>query len=656
LSEENKPGESRSTGLPPEAYQAIDGDKYPPYIPASQTTVPEATLRAIVLGAVLGIIFGAANAYLGLKVGMTVTASIPVAVISMGILRAGAFKEPTILENNIVQTVGSAGEAIAAGIVFTIPALIMMNLTPTLGLMFTIACLGGLLGVIMMIPLRRFLIVKEHGKLPYPEGTGCADVLVAGERGGTRVKKVFFGLGVGAIYKFFVDVDAGGLWEETPSAGIPFFKKAEVGLDALPSLLGVGFIIGPRISAVMLAGGALAWLGLIPLINSVGSLLSAPLYPETQRLISEMSASDIWDAYVRYIGAGAVALGGIVSLVKAIPTIAESFSVSLKELLGRSRSESPKRTQREIGATWVLAGSIAIAVLIWILPEMPVGLLGALLIVVFTFFFSTVASRIVGLIGGSSCPISGMTIATLLATALIFAKLGWTGTAGKIAAVSIGAIVCVGISTAADISQDLKTGFLLGATPRKQQLTELVGVVSSAAVIGFVILVLHQSFGIGSSRLPAPQANLMKMVVEGVMDRNLPWALVLTGVSIAIVVELLGVPSLPFAVGLYLPMSLSTPIMVGGLLRHAVERDRDSKRVAERRESGVLFSSGMIAGGATVGVLLAIYIYLKDRIMFLRDLPTPLIGTHWIGALGAELLSLGAFAILSFVLWKSTKD
>ena len=633
-------------GLSPTAYGGVEGDKYEPYV-SPHTLIPEFSIRATILGIVLGIIFGAANAYLGLRVGMTVTASIPVAVISMGILR-GVFKKGTILENNIVQTVGSAGESLAAGIIFTVPALILLNMTPSLTTIFLIAALGGFLGVLMMIPLRNVLMVKEHGNLPFPEGTGCAEVLVAGEEGGAGIRKVFAGVGLGAVYKLLMDSSALGLWSDSPEGKIPFYKSAAVGMDTYPALLGVGFIIGPRISALMLAGGALGWLVLIPLISALGASSSAAIYPATE-LIRNMEPGDIWNWYIRYIGAGAVAVGGIISLVKSFPLLVQSFGKGLGVT-----DKTGLRTRKDLPKWLVLVGCLALAVTIWGVPQLDINLVGAILLVFFTFFFVTVSARVVGLIGGSSLPISGMTIAALLATSLVFTAMGWTGAAGKFAALSIGAVVCVAISCAGDISQDLKTGYLLGATPYRQQISELFGVITSAMIIGIVVMLLHHSFTIGSEQLPAPQATLMKLVVEGVMDQNLPWTFVLCGAFIAVVVELLGIPALPFAVGLYLPMSLSTPIMVGGVVRWIVERKGSKAEIKERRENGVLWSSGLIAGEATIGILLALFIYLKDKWAALQGIQTPLIGKIVQGT-GDGIISLAVFAILTFLLWRTTR-
>jgi putative OPT family oligopeptide transporter len=566
-----------------------------------EARVPEFSPRAIIAGILIGIVFGAANAYIGLKVGLTVSASIPAAVIAIGLF--SRFKRrATVLETNMVQTVGSAGESLAAGVIFTVPALIVLGLIPALSKVFILAVVGGILGVLFMIPLRRHLIVKEHGKLPFPEGTACAEVLVAGDAGGSRMRMIMAGLGIAAVYDFLMEGAA--VWPYRPSWRIRGVDGAQAGGEVAPALLGVGYVIGPKIAGIMLAGGALGWLVLIPVIKMMGASLSEPLYPATT-LIRDMAPSDIWNHYIRYIGAGAVAFGGLVTLIKAVPTIVESFGEGLREVFRRRMGEEGVRTGRDLPMKAVLSGAVALGVLAWLLPQIPVNAMGAFLIVLFSFFFVTVSSRIVGLLGSSSNPASGMTIATLLATSLVFLGMGWTGPAGMVAAVSVGAVVCIAICIAGDTSQDLKTGFLVGATPRLQQLGEMIGVLSSAAVIGWVVFFLHETYGIGSERLPAPQAVLMSMVVRGVLTMSLPWTLVIIGAFLAMCVELLGVPSLPFAVGLYLPIRLSTPIMAGGLVRLIANRTRSPEVLHERRERGVLMSSGLIAGGGIMGLLVA---------------------------------------------------
>lgn len=603
---------SDKRGLPKEAYLEVPGDEYRPYVPATEEPA-EFSFRAVGLGVVLAVVFGAANAYLGLKVGMTVSASIPAAVISMGVLRTVFGGQVSVLENNMAQTVGSAGESLAAGVIFTIPALILMGVKPDLFSIFLLALLGGWLGVLFMIPLRRFLIVQEHGRLPYPEGAACAEVLVAGEEGGDKAKLVFAGVGVAALYKLFMDKAGFFMWKEEVEWHVPGLLKGVVGFDVLPALLGVGYIIGPRIAAFMLAGAVLGWFAIIPFIAMLGAGLTAPVFPSTET-IAQMDCWAIWNNYLRYIGAGAVAMGGVVSLLKSLPIIMSSFSVGFRQLTKTKKQATRSdravpRTDQDIPLNIVLLLIVALGLLIWILPQVPLNFLGTILVVLFTFFFVTVSSRIVGLVGSSSNPASGMTIATLLATTLILSACGYTGTTGAIAAISIGAIACIGICIAGDTSQDLKTGFLVGATPRRQQVGEMVGVLGSALFVGLTLYMLHQAYGIGSKDLAAPQATLMKMVVEGVLQGTLPWGFVIFGAFCALAVELLGVGSLPFAIGLYLPIHLSTPIMLGGVIRWAFEGLRKGPDKDERREDGILYASGLIAGDALVGVGLAPLVY-----------------------------------------------
>lgn len=633
-------------GLAPEAYEPVPGEEYPPYVPASRE-IPELTVKAIVIGIVLGVVFGAANAYLGLRVGLTVSASIPAAVMSIAIFRA--LRTGTVLETNIVQTIGSAGESLAAGVIFTLPALYVWGLDAPWYQLATVAFLGGLLGVLFMIPLRRLLVSGEHGVLPFPEGTACAEVQVAGEAGGAKAKLVFAGLGLGAVYQFLVNGSAVALWQASPEAHVfgegarPGLRKVVAGGDLTPELLGVGFIIGPKIAAVMLAGGLTAWFGLIPLIDLFGTGLAAPVFPETQALIADMDAATIWTRYVRYIGAGAVAAGGIVTLVKALPLIAGSLAAGL-----RSRNEeegSGLRTDRDLPLGMVLGAAGVVALALWLTPFIEVSLLGALLMVVFAFFFVTVSARIVGLIGSSSNPVSGMTIAALLVTSLIFLSVGDTDTRARVAVLLVGAVVCIAAAIAGDTSQDLKTGFLVGATPARQQVAELIGLPFAAVAMAFVLKLLHDAYGIGSAELAAPQATLMATVIDGVLAQSLPWGLVFVGASIAIVVELLGVPSLPFAVGLYLPLSLTTPIFAGGVVRWLIERRYEGRVLQEKREAGVLFSSGLIAGAALLGVLLAIPVAFAPGM-----LEAVHVGPEWMGA-AAPLVSTLIFVGLAFTVW-----
>lgn len=581
--------------------------EFKPYIPANRV-MPEFTPTAIIIGILMSIIFGAANAYIGLRVGMTISASIPAAVISMGIIR-GIMKRESILENNMVQTIGSAGESLAAGAIFTLPALFIWSrelgmAQPSLIRIIMISLSGGVLGALLMLPLRKALIVNEHGVLPYPEGTACAEVLIAGETGGAKAATVFKGLGIGSAFKFITDGIK--LFPSEIEWAIPGYKGAAIGMDTLPALLGVGFIVGPSISAVMLSGAILGWLVIIPLITHLGQFIPDIIYPASKPLM-ELGYWDIWDNYIRYIGAGAVAFGGILSLIKSLPLIIKTFKEAMGGLKATSKNVSTLRTEEDMSIKVAIIGVLAIIVFIGITDFIPVGIMGALIIAIFGFFFATVSARLVGLIGSSNNPVSGMTIATLLITSIIFKAIGFTGEEGMIGALAVGSVICIIAAMAGDMSQDLKTGFLVGATPRKQQYGELIGAIAAALVIGGVLILLNKAWEFGSKELPAPQATLMKLVIEGVMNGNLPWALIFTGIGIGVVVELLGVQILPFAVGLYLPIHLSTPIMVGGILRGILNKKKEKKELLNRKvEGGVLFASGLIAGEGLVGILLAI--------------------------------------------------
>ena len=579
---------------------------FKPYISADRV-MPEMTATSIILGIILAIVFGAANAYLGLKVGLTISASIPAAVISMGVIRV-IMKKDSILENYMVQTIGSAGESVAAGAIFTLPALFIWanewgTADPSLVEIAMIALCGGFLGVLFMIPLRQALIVKEHGVLMYPEGTACAEVLLAGEEGGSKASVVFSGLGIAAAYKFISD----GLkiFPSEISWDIPVYKGSAFGTSVLPALLGVGYICGPKISAYMFAGGILSWLALMPALATFGG--ESIIFPGTVP-ISQMDPSTIWSSYVRYIGAGAVAAGGIMSLIKSLPLIVTTFRDAMKEY--SVKSDGVKlRTEEDMNMKVVGILVLIVILVIWLTPAIPVSFLGAILIAVFGFFFSTVSARIVGIIGSSNNPVSGMTIATLLFTTIIFKSTGLTGHDGMTAAIAVGSIIAVIAAISGDTSQDLKTGYIVGATPKKQQIGELIGVVASAVVIGGVLYLLNAAWGYGSAELPAPQANLMKLVVEGVMEGNLPWTLVFIGVFIAIVVELLGIPVMPFAVGMYLPIQTSSAIMIGGCVRLIVDK---MKGVTEKQRAGMvnsalLYTSGLIAGEGILGILLAVF-------------------------------------------------
>ncbi len=581
--------------------------EFKPYVPANKV-MPEMTATSIIIGALMAVIFGAANAYIGLRVGMTISASIPAAVISMGIIR-GILKKDSILENNMVQTIGSAGESLAAGAIFTLPALFIwsqeLGMTPPSMLnIIVIALVGGTLGVFLMLPLRKALIVNEHGVLPYPEGTACAEVLMAGEKGGNQAKIVFQGLGIGSLFKFITD--GLKLFPSEIEYGLKTYKGAAVGMDTLPALLGVGFIVGPQISAYMLSGAVLGWLVIIPLITHLGQFIPDIIYPAAKPL-SQLGYWDIWSNYLRYMGAGAVAFGGIFSLIKSLPLIFRTFKEAIGGFKESKGTVTNLRTDEDMSGKVAFIGVIALIIFIASTSIIPVGLAGAIIIAIFGFFFATVSARLVGLVGSSNNPVSGMTIATLLITSAIFKAIGFDGEAGMIGALSVGTVICIISAMAGDMSQDLKTGFLVGATPRKQQYGELIGVLASGLAIGFVLALLNKAWGFGSQQLPAPQATLMKLVIEGVMNGNLPWALVFAGIGIGIVVELLGIQVLPFAVGLYLPIHLSTPIMVGGILRGILEKRKEDKEIIRQKvDSGVLYSSGLIAGEGLIGIFLAI--------------------------------------------------
>jgi putative OPT family oligopeptide transporter len=583
--------------------------EFKPFI-SHTTLLREFSLKALMLGIFFGLVFGAATVYLGLKIGLTVSASIPIAVLSIVVLKK--FGQSTILENNIVQTIGSAGESIAAGVTFTIPALVLLGYQLQYSTIFILAIIGGILGVFFMIPLRRLLIVREHGKLPYPEGTACADVLIAGEQKGALAQKVFMGLGAGFLYKSMMSVL--NLWKETPSYALKSYKGAIVDGEISPELLGVGYIIGPRIAGVMVAGGVLASLVLIPLIKIFGDLLPIVI-PPGKTTISNMSPGEIWHYYIRYIGGGAVVFGGLVTLVKALPTIYSAFRDSMKEVFktyekGADHLFKKIRTEKDIPTLVTILGSLILIFVIAKLPFLPGNtfshVLAAIMIVIFGFFFVTVSSRIVGLIGSSSNPISGMTITTLMITCLIFVALGWTGHEYTIVALSIGAIVCIAAANGGNTSQDLKTGYIVGATPFWQQIGLIIGVITSSVVIGITLIKMHSVFTIGSSVLPAPKAQLMTIIIEGVLTKQLPWDLILVGFFIGAVIQLCGVEVLPFAVGTYLPMSVSTPIFVGGMINYFINKFDKIKESEAELSPGVLYSSGLIAGGALTMIGLAV--------------------------------------------------
>ena len=699
---------------------------FQPYIPAA-TRIPELTLSGVVLGSILGIIFGASSLYLVLRVGMTVSASIPVAVLSITLFRAASkvlgTRPATILQNNIVQTTGSAGESIAFGIGVTMPALMILGYDMDLARLILVAALGGLLGILMMIPLRRAFIVKQHGQLTYPEGTACAKVLIVGEQGGASAQTVFAGFGLAFVYQ--VLMQGLKLWQEYPQKAITGFKAAVVSLEANPILMGVGYIIGFRTSCVMAGGGILAALVLVPAIALFGANAVAPIFPGTKP-IAAMAPEEIQRQYVLYIGAGAVATGGVISLMQALPLIVGSLWSGLRDLGTSAKSRGTGRTERDLPLWLVGLGTIGLVAAIastHLLPASQWGrIVGALLIVVCGFLFVTVSSRLTGEIGSSSNPISGMTVATLLLTCLIFVLLGWVGKEYRLAALSIAGIVCIAASNGGTTSQDLKTGFLVGATPWTQQVSILVGALSSAIVIGFTLLLLNDAGTVVTSKaeyLPtaqanvakltetathdgksyhvwrvlepmtgaqpgkylvddggqarflvdpaingivetrddgskvfkykAPKATLMAFIIDGIMTRKLPWGLVLLGVFLAVVMHLAGVPALAFAVGVYLPLSTSMPIFVGGLVRWLVDGIKRTPAEESDSSPAVLLASGYIAGGAIAGILIALFLVIPGASTLLdlsRRLPPVWNDSPWpslviFGIMTAILLLVG---------------
>jgi len=634
--------------------------EFKPYIPASKVT-PELTVTSIIMGVILAVVFGAANAYLGLRVGMTVSASIPAAVISMGVIRV-IMKKNSILESNVVQTIGSAGESLAAGAIFTLPALFLWASEgvmdkPGIVEITLIALLGGLLGVFFMVPLRNALIVKEHGTLPYPEGTACAEVLLAGEEGGANASTVFAGMGFAALFKFIID----GI--KAVPGEVSFRVKGfagEIGTQIYPAVMSVGYICGFRISSYMFAGGVLSWLVLIPLIVMFGE--NAVVYPSDGatigQIFAESGAGGIWGSYIRYIGAGALAAGGIISLIKSLPLIIRTFKDALKSInvKGGNALTNVERTANDLNMKVVLIAIAVLTLAVWLIPAIPVNLLGALIIVIFGFFFATVSSRMVGLVGSSNNPVSGMAIATLLIATLILKFTGASGAEGMAAAIAIGSIICIVAAISGDTSQDLKTGYLLGSTPKKQQIGEIIGVCAAALAIGGTLYLLDSAWGFGSAELGAPQATLMKMIIEGVMSAELPWNLVFVGAFIAILVEVIGIPVLPFAIGVYLPVQLNACILVGGIVRLAFDKMK-KKEEEEKKEiinDGILFCSGMIAGEGLVGIVLALLaVFGVDKVLDISGmLNLPPVASS-IGSL--VVFGLIICTLLKFSIWKKRK-
>ena len=619
---------------------------FKPYV-SPQEDLAEFTWRSVAPGILFGIIFGAANAFLGLRAGLTISTSIPIAVMTVAAFK---FVRGNILEANMSQTIGSASSSVASGVIFTLPALFLWQLDPSLLQMTLLALAGGLLGVLFMIPLRRFLIEKEHKTLPYPEGTACAEVLIASRTGGGRARAVFTGLFGGAIFKGIVGGFA--LVPDEIDVKVPFLKKGEIGTEVSAALFGVGYILGPRVAAVMVGGGLLSSLVIIPIIATWGEGRATPLFPETTLRIAEMTAGQIWSRYVRYIGAGAVAAAGILTLIKSIPTMVESFRVGTAQLRRRATTDSDvvPRTSRDLPFSTTIIGAICVIGLLAVVPQafatLPTfvhRLVAAVLVAIFAFFFVTVASRIVGLVGVTSNPTSGMTIAALLGTSALFLAMGWTDAAGKAGALTVGTVVAIAASISGDTSQDLKTGYLLGATPRRQQIGEILGVLTSATAVCATVIMLDGIYGFGTKELPAPQATLMKLVIEGVLDQNLPWTLVGIGVCITIVAALLRLPTLAFAVGVYLPVVTMVPIFLGGLLRLWADRGEGAQA---RAEQGVLIGSGFVGGEGLVGLLIAVFVGAMGM--------TP-VGSEWLGGF-AMWGSTIAFAALIAWFWYAIRS
>jgi putative OPT family oligopeptide transporter len=717
---------------------------FKPFVSPDQTP-PEFTFRALLLGSIFGVIFGAVTVYVGLRAGLTVAASIPIAVLSISILRA--FGRASILENNIVQTTGNAGQSIASGVIFTLPALVFLGFDLEYSRIFMLALIGGWLGVLFMIPLRRQLIVEEHGNLPYPEGTACADVLISGERGGSLASRVFLGLGLGALYTFFQNEYLLKAWPGNPAYDPDFgpdhvLKGSSINAATTSEYLGVGYIIGPRVAGVIFAGGVFSWLVIMPLIYFFGKELPHSVYPG-QVPIAQMSPSDLWSTYIKPMGAGAVAAAGLITLLKTLPTIFGALGAGIRNMRpGTSAAKAkPIRTEDDLSMGVVLIGSLLIVALMFAFLEFkPVpgafvgwaaNLAASLLVVVFGFLFVTVSSRIVGLVGSSASPVSGMTIATLMATCAVFLVMGWTASAFGALAITIGGVVCIAASNSGDTSQDLKTGYIIGATPRHQQIALMIGVVVSTVVIGFTLnlmntglqefhaapqawdvnashpgvaiqpdssklptqirviannktssehssseytilnaigstelqdgkylyspathqIEVHWIQGIGSVNAPAPQAKLMATVINGILSRKLPWGLVLLGVALVIGIELLGVRSLTFAVGAYLPIGTTLPIFVGGIVRwlvdQAVKKSGGEAAEADSEISpGSLFASGLIAAGGIVGLIGVALKAIEATYYDNRDLlniPHTILDNNYV--------SVAAFALLAFSLY-----
>ncbi len=604
---------SENKGLSHSAYGGVDGKDYVPYIPANQV-LPELTFLSVFIGVILAAVFASANTYLALNVGMTIAAGIPAAILGTGILRM-FIKRSVILEANMISGIAAMGESLAGGIVFTLPAIIIWQMNLSFTTIVIVTLLGGLLGILFVVPLRKYLVIEEHGKLAFPESMAAAEVLVTGNSGGSGFKTVMTGLGLGAVYKFL----SGGLllWAEEPEWAIKLTQNGKpvyesfFGLDAMASLAGVGMIVGIEASLYMFAGSVVANFALIPLIKYIGATATVALFPATVP-ISEMSAGAIRGSYIRYIGAGAVAAGGFISLAKSMPTIVRSFKSAMSGIGGNAGT---KRTDLDAPMTWVIGAAVLVFVLSWLLPMIKAGVVGALLAVLFSFFFAVVSARICGIIGASNNPVSGMTIATLLFVTSVLKALGYVGNVGMVTAIIIGGIVCVAIAVAGGAGQAMKTTYIIGGTPKKVQIGMYLGIVIGSLAAAGTVLLLANTYGIGGDNgVAAPQATLMSMVVQGVMDGQLPWSLVLVGMTFGVMCELMGLPVLPVALGIYLPIHLSSGILVGGIVRLLVEKKFKKKDEAQGKiqvEKGILLASGLVAGDAIMGIVVAVLAALK---------------------------------------------
>ncbi len=636
--------------------------EHKPFVPAN-VDMKDFNFKTVILGVILGAVFGSANAYLGLLVGLTISTAIPLAVVSVAILRilTPVFGRSSILECNISQTTGSASSSLASGIIFTIPALFIWGYDPSMLQMTLLAICGGVTGVLFMIPLRAFLIVKEHDNLPYPEGTAAAEVLIAASEGGSSASNVFVGLGIGAVYKALLSLFY--LWPSKVAIHLPLLKKAVVGVSTTPALIGVGYILGRRIGAIMVGGGLISWVVIIPFIaykygdtliwdNTLMYLRSRGLDPSIT-LVGQLSAKEIWEGYIRIIGAGAVAAAGIITVARSIPTMFESLKIGVKEIRSSATGldEGKLRTEQDLSLKWVLLGISLVVFVLSVVPQalgthtfFAMRLISALAIVTFAFAFVTVSSRIVGLIGVSSNPTSGMAIVTILGTGLVFKLLGWTDMTGKVTALTIGTVVCIAASIAGDISQDLKTGYIIGATPRKQQISEIIGAAGSAFFVCLAVYYLGKAYGFGSDALPAPQATLMKTVLDGVLGGDLRWDLVGIGAVFAIVITFFRIPPLAFAVGMYLPLYTMTPVFIGGLIRHFVENRYKIAGDEKGKDQGILLGSGFIAGEGLMGVVIAVFAVVMSKAPKFFEINYP---ADWMG----QVVSAIAFAALGWYLF-----